>query len=105
MPAPLKYSTDAERADARRAQRRAYYQRNKHKQLLMNMRWRHRTNPPKYITELELVKKELARLQHVYEQKRAILEGHVTRLESWNPLHPTKPAAPIPPKTKSPAIV
>ena len=86
MPAPLKYSNDAERQEARRLHRKRYYERNKHKVLLANMRWRHKTNPPQYIQETSRLKEELARLTHVYEQKKLLLEAHLARLEEWNPL-------------------
>ena len=85
MPAPLKYSND--RQEARRQQRERYYEKNKHKVLLANMRWRHKTSPPLYIEETTRVKEELARLSHVYEQKKLLLEGHLARLEEWNPLN------------------
>ena len=50
---PPKYSNDDERREARRAQRRKWYTNNKEKQLLANMRFRHRTNPPQYIQDTE----------------------------------------------------
>ena len=85
MPAPLKYSND--RQEARRQQRERYYEKNKHKVLLANMRWRHKTSPPSCIEETTRVKEEIARLSHVYEQKKLLLEGHLARLEEWNPLN------------------
>ena len=87
MPAPLKYSTDAERHEARRLQRKAYYERNKDKALLANMKWRHKAHPPQYILETESLKEELARLTRVYERKKSLLESHLARLEEWNPLN------------------
>ena len=79
------YSTDEERAAARRASRRKYYEKNKDKQLVWNLRYRHRVNPPAYVQEAEQIRQQMQALQESYARRREMLQEHLKRLESWVP--------------------
>ena len=81
MPTPQKYSNDDERREARRAQRRKWYTANKQKQLLANMRFRHRTNPPKYILQTETLRDEIATRRKAFEAREALLLERLRVLE------------------------
>ena len=82
---PPKYSNDDERREARRAQRRKWYTNNKEKQLLANMRFRHRTNPPQYIQDTERLREEIATRRAAFEAREKLLLERLSVLESWDP--------------------
>jgi hypothetical protein len=85
MPTPPKYSNDDERHEARRAHRRKWYNANKQKQLLANMRFRHRTNPPKYLLETDTLRTEIATRRKAFEAREALLLERLCVMEGWDP--------------------
>ena len=88
MPNRQKYSNDQERLEARRAQRRKYYAANRDRQLVWNMRYRHKTNPPLYIQETQRLKEEIERRRKAFETREKVLLERLAVLEGWDPLKP-----------------
>ena len=82
----MRYSNDEERAAAKRAAKKKYYEKNKHKHRLWAMKWRHANKPPLYIQETAKLEQELANLEESYVRKKAVIEQHLERLKSWDPL-------------------
>ena len=83
----MRYSNDEERAAARRAAKKKYYEKNKDKYRMWAMKWRHEHEPPLYIQETAKLEQELVNLEESYERKKAVIEQHLQRLKSWDPLH------------------
>ena len=80
-----KYSNDEERLAAIRASKKKYYEKNKQRQLMWNLRYRHRVNPPKYVQEAEEIRQKIASLEESHTRRLAMLKEHLDRLESWVP--------------------
>ena len=82
----MRYSNDEERAAAKRAAKKKYYEKNKGNYRMWAMQWRHENQPPLYIQETAKLERELVSLEESYERKKAVIEQHLERLKSWDPL-------------------
>ena len=82
-----KYSNDEERLAAIRASKKKYYEKNKQRQLMWNMRYHHRVNPPKYVQEAEEIRQKncVAGGEPHAAAGDAHRKEHLERLESWVP--------------------
>ena len=80
------FNTEEERQIAKKEYKKKYYQENKHKQLIYNMRYRHRVNPPKYINDLNQLIERKNHIRRLFSEENAILDREIERLNSWNPL-------------------
>ena len=82
--------TEEQKAEKRRQYKKDYYERNKHKQLIYNMRYRHKKFPPNYIKDLELLQNRKAQLIEIFEAQMDILDKNIQTLQSYDP-KPEKP--------------
>ena len=71
--------TEEQKAEKRRQYKKDYYERNKHKQLIYNMRYQHKKFPPNYIKDLELLRNRKAQLIEIFEAQMDILDKNIQR--------------------------
>ena len=56
-----------------------------HKQMIYNMRYRHKTNPPRYLQDLELLEKRRKQVVEIFNAQLDILDKHINILKSYDP--------------------
>ena len=78
--------TPEQRAEARREYKRNYYQKNKNKQLIYNMRYRHKKNPPEYIKSIETLNQKKQDLYQIFIEEIDYINLQLKTLHDWDPL-------------------